>query len=239
MPDFKTTFQQLDKIISDEYSALGLQYIEEYLIDRKHPLTFFTEAIKDIKAINPFNWYEFFTEIEFLSKDLKYYTALLFLLRPSINIPSREGKTYYQTVEDKRYMSYASILFQIVYNNWDRLGDFLFCFFETGLKKRDVYFSRVINSIPQNYISSNNYQNLKVIYDKYLRSLFIDRKEIVHYVQVSAKMYSGTFIYHHNNQKLLELEKEKEGYPEFFKKHLELSLKGFEYSVKLVKELKK
>ena len=51
-------------------------------------------------------------------------------------------------------------------------------------------------------------------------------------------MYSGTFIHHNNDEKLRVLDNEKYEFPEFFKEQLELSLKGFEYSVKLVKELK-
>ncbi len=238
MSRFLTTFRELEKIIHSEYASLDLKCWEEYEIDKKHPLTFFTEEIRDISPINPFNWYEFITEIEFLSKDLKYYTTILFLLRPFINNPLREDKTYYQTIEDNRYMSYVSMLYQIIYNYWDRLGDFLFYFIETGLKERNVYFSTVITSISEDFKESVNYQKLLKIYVEYLKELFDNRKNIVHYLQISAKMFSGTFLHHNDEKKLLEMEKEKNGYPDFFQKHLELSLEGFEYSVKLVSESK-
>ena len=238
MDEFIFTFRQLDKIISEKYSSFDLLYINEILIDGKNPLTFFTEMTSNIDTVNQFKWYEFYTEIQFLSKDLKYYTALLFLLRPYINHPLRENKTYFQTMEDKRYMSYASILYQILYNYWDRIGDFLYCFFDTGLKERNVYFSTVINNFPSEYSKSSNFLELKSMYNKKLKNLIKDRKRIVHYLQISARMFTSTFLHYNDDKKLKEMEKEKDGYPEFFRDHIKNTLKGFEYSVRLVNELK-
>ena len=50
-------------------------------------------------------------------------------------------------------------------------------------------------------------------------------------------MYTGTFIHHRRDDKLKELQDEKEGYPEFFKFQMELTIKGFELTLKLIDEL--
>lgn len=236
MSNFRKLFTSLDRGITGQYDQFGLKCLNDIKIDGKNHLTFFSETLNGITPIQKYNWYEFEIDIEFISNDLKYYTALLFLLKPFINFPLREGKTYFQTLEDKRYMSYASLLYQILYNFWDRIGDFLFCHLETGLKERAVYFSTVIQNLPDECASSSNFKTLKKVYDEHLVDLFRDRKTIVHYVQISARMYSHTFLHSEDRNYLEDLEAEKEGYPEYFRNHIECALKGFEHSVKLVGE---
>lgn len=233
---FRNQFIALNETIIKEYERLGLKHINEIEIDEKSPFQFLSNSLNGIIPIRNYVRYELETDIEFISMDLKYYTALLFLLRPYINYPLREGKTYFQTLEDKRYLSYASLLYQLLYNYWDRIGDFLYSFLETGLRERDVYFNRVILNLGNNYSSSHNYSKLKDVYDGHLVDLFENRKKIVHYLQIGARMFSGTFLHHGDEAYLAQLENEKEGYPEFFINHISQTFVGFEYSIKLINE---
>lgn len=213
-----------------------MKCLSDFEIDGENHLTFLSKSLDGVTPIRKYNWFEFQTDIEFISKDLKYFNALLFLLKPYINFPLREGKTYYMTLEDNRYMSYASLLYQILYNFWDRIGDFLYCHLETGLEERSVYFSSVIQNLPEKITRASNFVELKQIYDEHLVNLFRDRKTIVHYIQIGARMYSHTFLHSGDREYLLGLESEKEGYPDFFRNHINYALRGFEYSVKLVGE---
>lgn len=237
MDNFKILFHELDEIVMEKYKAIPLYHLAEIEFDGKHPLTFFTEIAHKKKPRSRFDLFESYSEIDFLHKDIKYYTALVYLLRPYINNPIRENYTYYQTLYDKRYMSYASIVFQCFYNYWDRLGDLIYTFFNINLKERAVYFASVIKNFPQDYQKSSYYSELNDIFENHLKKLFETRKRIVHYLQIASKMYTGTFIHHRRDDKLKELQDEKEGYPEFFKFQLELTIKGFELTLKLIDEL--
>jgi len=236
MNEFREKFKSLDAAVVKEYEKLDIKCILEIEMDGMPPSNFMSESIKGVIPLNKYNWYELETDIEFCSNDLKYYTALLFLLRPYINFPLSEGSNYFQTLEDKRYLSYASILFQLLYNYWDRLGDFLFCFLETNLNERDVYINRVIQNLGNNYSSSKFYFALSQIYDKHLAELFNSRKTIVHYLQIGARMFTGTFRNYGDDEKLRKLEEEKRNYPEYFKRHIELTFEGFENAIRLVNE---
>lgn len=211
--------------------------MNELSFDGKSALELYSDAIKKRKQNRNNDWYPFITDMEFISKDMKYYTSILSLLKPYINYPSREGNTYIQTLEDIRYLNVASILFQLHYNCWDRIGDFLDNYVETGLSPKSVYFTTVLKELTKRHEQCDALRELNSLFNNCLGELLSNRKTIVHYTQISGRMFSQTMLNLHDDKLLLELETEKSGYPSFFVQHLEYAHDGFRLACKIVSEL--
>ncbi len=162
MRNFIQQYRNLDETIRNEYASFGLRCLSEVKFNDEHALSFFTHLLQEVKSIKPFHFYKNYNEIATISDDIKYFTALTFLLRQFVNSPLDEDKTYHQTLEDKRYMSYANILFQSFYNYWDRIGDMIFSFIKTSLKERQVYFTTVLEKIDSSFIDSEYFIALKI-----------------------------------------------------------------------------
>ena len=232
-------FIQLDKHLYAEYEDRELRCLDEYKIDDKSASSFYHNAIDKKNRINNFNSVDLIFDIQFISQDIKFLTGLLFLLRPFINVPSEEEGTYFQNRYDARYLTFASIAHQNVYNFWDRIGDLLYFFFNTGLEEKKVYFTTVMSNFPDKYKTSEHYLKLNDLYEKNIKSLLNTRIQIVHYKQLKTKHYLGIFQNYKDQQIKDNLEKEKKCYPEYFKNHLDYCNTGFKYSLKLINELPK
>ena len=236
MNNFIQQYRSLDQTIRNEYENLELRCLSEVKFNNEHSLSFFTHLLQEVKSINSFHFYRNFNEISFISDDIKYYTALTFLLRPYINNPLKENKTYHQTLEDKRYLSYSNILFQTFYNYWDRIGDLIYCFIKTSLKERGVYFNTVLEKVDDTVKDSEYYLDLEKLYKDKLLNLFRKRKEIVHYLQLTSEIYVGTFTDYDDIEKLKEIQKIKEALPDLFKENIDYTFKGFELAIKFINQ---
>lgn len=230
-------FIELDRHLYAVYEDRELICLGEYKIDDTKAFSYYHKIIDKKNRINNFNSVDLIYDIQFISQDIKFLTGLLFLLRPFINIPSEEGETYFQNRYDARYLPFASLVHQNVYNFWDRIGDLLYFFFDTGLEERKVYIGTVMSNFPNQYRSNEYFIKLNDLYEQKIKSLITTRTQIVHYKQVETKHYLGTFQNYNNQQIKDDLEKEKKGYPEYFKNHLGYCNTGFEYALKLINEL--
>ena len=236
MNQFISEFKNIDMLIRNSYKEFGIRFLFDYKCEGQKALTFYTKKLDNAKPYRFFNSFEFFNELSFISDDIAYFTALTHLLRPYINNPLKENKTYIQRFEDERYMTYANILFQTFYNYWDRIGDFVFAFLETSIYERNVYFSSVLSGLNPVFKESDNYKKLYSLYDEKLKSFFDKRHKIVHYIQLSASIYSGTFLNYNDENKLIEIQTYKESLPDLFKENIEYTFQGFEYAVRLINE---
>jgi hypothetical protein len=231
------SFLEFDKQVFDVYNEKGLRSIDE-VTENGEPLTSIYNRVIDKKnRLRTFNSVEYQLDISLISGEIKYFTGLLYYLRPYINIPSNENNTYFQNTCDKRYLEYASLAHQNVYNFWDRIGDLLYVFFETGLEEDNVYFTTVLKNIPDDYNKSKNYLELKKIYNKHLKKIFSRRQQIVHYKMLGTKHYLGLALTYSDNEEAEKLEKEKKEYPAYFKEHSEFTFKGFLSALYLIDEL--
>lgn len=230
-------FIELDRYLYIEYEDRQLICLDDYKIDNTLAFSYYHKVIDKKNRIHNFNSVDLIYDIQFISQDIKFLTGLLFLLRPFINNPSEEKKTYFQNRYDARYLPFASLAHQNVYNFWDRVGDLLYFFFETGLEERKVYFSTVMRNIPNDYRSNEYFIKLSDLYEQQIKSLISSRTQIVHYKQVETKHYLGIFQNYNNPQVMNELENEKKCYPDYFKNHLAYCNYGFEYALKLINEL--
>jgi hypothetical protein len=236
MNNFIQQYRHLDKTIRDEYERLGLKCLSEVKFNDEHPLSFFTHFLDKVKPIKSFHSYKNFNEISFISDDLKYYTALTYLLLPFINNPLKENMTYHQTLEDKRYLSYSNILFQSFYNYWDRIGNLIYSFIKTSLKEREVYFHTVLEKVDDTVKDSEYFTALNKLYTNKFLNLFRKRKEIVHYFQLTSEIYVGTFTNYNDINKLKEAQNIKESLPDLFKENIEYTFQGFELAIKFINQ---
>ena len=222
-------FYRLSEIMKSE----GIKHISEIKFDDKHSLTFYSEIVNNSISIRKpplFLYDDFF----FLSNDLIHFTLLLFLFRPFINDPAKENGTYFQNWYDARYLSYSSVLYSTVYNFWDRIGDLLNCFFDTGLTEGSVYIGRVINNFPKYCRDSKYYQQLKDIYMSKIQHLIIERNEDAHNQSIVTGHYFNIVLAKGEDQ--LEKAELKFSLPEIFKEQINLAHTGFELALRLIKE---
>ena len=219
--------------LKDIKEAENILHISELTPNSQHPLTFYTEVTSNhvkIRDVPLYLWDDFF----FISNDLVHFTTLLFLLKPFINDATQEAGTYFQNWYDARYLSYASVLHSSIYNFWDRIGDLLHCFFETGLSNDGVYISRVLNNFPQAGRKSVNFQQINQIYMNHVRPLVCERDKDVHNQSFATSRYYGVILAEGDNQKMqTEL---KLRLPNLFKEQIELAYQGFELALRLIEE---
>jgi hypothetical protein len=227
-------FIDLDNHLFQVYAERELKCLSEYEIENKKVLTIYHKIIDKKNRVNDFNSVEYIFDIEFISQDIKFFTGLLYILRPFINIPSKEHNTYFQNRYDHRYLIFASVVHQNVYNFWDRIGDLLYCFFDTGLSERNVYLSKVLNNFPVDYRESEVFKELSKIYEQKVKPILDSRTQIVHYKQLETKHHLGIFQNYDDSEAKKALEKEKNNYPDFFKEQLALCNYGFENTLKLI-----
>lgn len=182
----------------------------------------------------PYSDFKIHDELDFITKDLKYVTGVLYFLRPYIVDTDYSGGQYHQNLADRRYLMYANFGLQSIYNFWDRIGDLLWIYFETKHKPNKVYFHSMIRDIKEPYISSKEYLQLKEIYDKDLVEFFDLRNEAIHHFQLECKFYWGSIETHNKPAEKEKLNKDKHSLPEKMEKHLELCVKGFELAIRLI-----
>ena len=236
MNQFISIYREFDKTVRDNYEKLDLKCLDEMEFESEKALSYYSKVISDNKAIHPFHSYEKYSELSFLSGDIKYYTAILYLLKNYINNPIKENRTYFQTMEDKRYLSYANILFQTFYNYWDRIGDLIYSFLKTSLKERDVYFVTVLENIKKDVNHSENFNELYNLFETKLKSLFSKRKEIVHYLGLGTEIHVGFFKNYSKTDEFIGNQNYKEKLPLFFNENINYTFNGFQLSLKLIDE---
>lgn len=195
-------FIEFDRAVRDLYDQIPLDDIESLTFDGKNSVTFFSDVLRLKQNLKPFPYSDFkiYDELLFMSRDIKYYTALLYFFRPYIT-NSLDG-TYYQTREDRRYMMFASVGFQTIYNFWDRIGDLLNLYFVTGLPETSIYYSRVLNNFPKEYKSSVHYRWLKETFDNEVRNFLGQRDNIVHSYQLECEYYWKIIELHGDKRQL-------------------------------------
>ena len=180
------------------------------------------------------------------SKDLKYFTGLLFLYRPHINNPfsevayhnSKPVYTYFQNQYDRRYCMFVTCCYEKCYNFWDRIGDAIFSFYPDLMNIRQVGFANIIDKLKLENIENDHYKWLVEFKENEYKTLNSSRRDYVHYYQ-----YETVYRYEkhsENNMDGTSLEyvwEEKLNLPVYFKHHLELAQEGYYHAFKFLEEI--
>lgn len=207
-------FREFDQAVMKKYDTVPLKDLGEIKIGSENSIQFYNRIVRSTKNIKQFEYSDFklFDELDFISKDIKYYTALLYFFRPNITDSSISG-TYHKTLEDRRYMMFASVGYQSIYNYWNRIGNLLDKFFKTGLPDNSIYFSRVLNNFPQQYKNSHNYQWLNNTYNSEIKNFLSQRDDIVHSYQLECDFYWRFLNSMNDKDQLSHIQEEKESSP--------------------------
>lgn len=233
-------FRELENAVLSQEFIKDFKNFDDLMIDGKSIRSFFSGIYRSKKKtrVSPYSDHKIFDEFSILTKDIQYYISFLNYLKPYINNSTTNG-TYIQTIEDSRYMMYASTTYQAIYCFWDRIGDIIDMFFDTGLQKNKIYISSVLNNFPKQYRTSPNYLHVSDIYNNKLKKLIIERNDVVHTYSLECEFYwkimearaIGDF------DEISEIQKVKYSFPELFKTQLGFIYDGFETAMKLIDEL--
>ena len=198
-----------------------------------------------IKHGTTFNYFQNLDDILFCSDELLYFTGQLYLYRPFINNPLRDSyyagdKNVYPNIQNlaaKRYSMFSDVVGQSAYNYWDRIGDLIASFFPKIIKPERVFFVSAIEAVPSEFHTSINYAWLDDFKNNGYKELNKMRKDIVHY-KTSDTTYKHQHLASSNNRELIaELHAEREALPDYYKKHLALTIEGFEKTLSLLEEI--
>jgi len=226
------------KQIQEHITESGLFNLSEYKDETGiKPFEKFTNITRSKENIKAFSYSDFKhgDELLILSQDLMYIIAIIELLLPNINDAVKERGTYNQTTEDHLYLRYAGFGVQVIYSYWDRIGDLLDLFFDSG-QTGDIYVGRVLNNFPTGY-KSGTYDQLYHLYKNDVEPVLTHRHGVVHTFTLKSKYFWDTMENSSNAEELKALQHEKAGYPKLFRHQLELFYKGFSLALKLISEL--
>lgn len=228
--DDKEILYELFNQLKQFQEAESLFHISGITIDDKLPRAFYTDVTDQHIKIHevPLFLYEDFS---FLSNTLVHFTSLLYMLQPFIN---KEADTYDQNIYDEKFLTYTGILNSTVYNFWNRIGNLLYCFFETGLSDDQVNIGRVLNNFPNANKESSYFKRINEIYSDSVRPLVNERHEDVHNQSfVTSRFYEIILARGEERREHLE---HKLQIPEQFKEQINLAYEGFEIALRLIEE---
>ncbi|AWH86840.1 hypothetical protein HYN59_17765 [Flavobacterium album] len=181
-----------------------------------------------------FNFDDNIDELLYSSDEIVYFTAHLYLYRPYISTPLRdaysiEGKMIYPALYNlprKRYDMYIGIVFEKIYNYWDRIGDLIAAFFP-HLFKGNIYLNTTIKGLKDKYNGNENFEWLLNFVNNEYSDFNTQRINIVHYTShnTSTKSQQLRQVTDYNETKLLS--EKILNFPDYFKEMNELAKTGF------------
>lgn len=230
-------FQFLEHRVATQYSKFNLTHLLNWKYGKENSLQFFSNTMRKKKPIKLFHDFNFYDDLDSITKDIQYMIALISIYKDELNNPLKEKMTYNQNLFDRRYLMYASIIFEKYYNYWDRLGDLLSYYFDTKLNEKRIYFSSVIEHFPLAYKSSKYFKWLNSFYLHEYKVFNNKRINIVHSSQLDSYHFSGFLNNHNDRKKVKELYIEKKSYFQFFVDFFKSSKNGFINTVLLINQL--
>jgi len=225
--------------IYNEHSLICLRGLNgECQIDGKdiypwyHKAThYFVEKNKD------FNFYKNLEDLILISDEIMYFTANVILNEKFINDPSKNkimidgGRVLFRNFENlysKRFDFFTDVCYEKIYNYWDRIGDLIAACIETGLNKRNINFTTVIDSIQKEYENNKNYNWLKSYRLNEFKTLNEKRRNVVHYSSTGTDSRDGYIKSATDEEKIKEFMEERRSLPNFFKAAINDTIKGFQ-----------
>jgi hypothetical protein len=220
---------EINVIYKDEQleSIAGLN--QSYMINGKQVLAWHGQIATKSKPLNPnFNFIQSFDDCAICFDEVMYFTAHLYLYRPFINNPifnavNVNGTTFYpnnQNLAAKRYHMYINIVYEKLYNYWDKIGDLIAAHFPNDIKPEEVYYSTAIN-VARRYFKNSTSLNWHITFrDSGYKEINGKRKKTVHY-SGSDTEYRWNHIQHFTNeQELLKMQQELLSLPDKFKQQM-------------------
>lgn len=252
-----------NNFIFERHKELGLKGIEN---NKETDYSSFVTLWKKIENKNAnqshTTSHNYFIEIQFAYEQLMFlisnvqtyglYTSVYTANEIHIN-----GETIYPTkltLYDKRYMEFCSLMFQKLYDFWERIAFLIYQFLPPSkLDSKQLSFHSLIKNLKKD-ISKGDYVFLKLSNSNFIWFSSFEDKEHkkmrnyrhpqTHY-QILNDMYKGGFYAGsytywldniHNKINLQKLQKSNEGLSKFLIKQFNLCSVGFEKAIALLNE---
>lgn len=181
-----------------------------------------------------FNYTHLLDDILICSDEILYFTAHLFLYRPYINNPLKEGfetdrgTTFFPNninTATRRYQMFTNVCYEKVYNFWDRIGDLIASYFPTRFTG-NIYFSNVIDNLQSQFRGNPNFDWLLGFRQNEYKMFNEERKKSVHNISLATEHKWEQLNQLTNEAKTKELFDKISSYPEKFKEIYNLSKEG-------------
>lgn len=195
------------------------------------------------------NIHEMINDILFLSDEIIFFTAHLYLYRPFINNPltdaiddSSSSTTYFPeqvNIERRRYDMYVDILFEKVYSYWNRIGNIIALFFPDIFSKKGKVYFYLITELKS--LHSENEDFMWLLHFKenqYKRMNTVYRKDIVHNITTHIKGINKQLVNCTDPKKTEEIVKKRFDYADYFKELNQLCIEGFEKTLCFLESVK-
>jgi hypothetical protein len=226
-----------------EYNDCIFQF---YITENMHDDTFtlegerlderFRQALFTAKLSADVSPFDLWFEILYCLQRVRFCVASMALNRPYLDNPIWHGHFFhdryvypsYATLYDERYFMYCEFTYQALYNFWGRVGDTLSKTVSTGLKAKDIDFSRVIDAIAKNSVINNNSHFLwiKSFKENEYNAMNSDRRQTVHYETVTSKMKREHLEGFSNRDEVEKLQEWIEGRVSYFINHFYSCVEG-------------
>jgi len=225
---------------------------DNYLINGKKILKWYFDVTKHCECHYGFGKFNYFTNIDellFTSDEIVYFTAHLYLYEPYVSTPIKnayyaghriEKMIYpvFTNMEGKRYDMFLGVVFEKVYNFWDRIGDLIASFFPNKIKG-NIYFHKTLKLIEIDYKGNSNFDWLMNFAKKEYTQFNTERINIVHHISKSISYKNELLENVSDFEKTKKLSDKRLSYPKYFKSMNEKCKIGFEKTIQLLEEINK
>jgi len=238
----KEIIEKYNNVIIDIYKEHDMRCLRglywECKIDGKNIYPWYRKATHYFAERNKdFNFYKNLDDLILISDEIMYFTANVILNEKFMNDPSKnkiiiDGSSVlfrnFINLYSKRFDSFTDVCYEKIYNYWDRIGDLIAACIETGLNERNIYFTTVIDSIPKEYENNKNSKWLKSYRLNGFKILNEKRRNIVHYSSTGTDSRDECMKSATDEEKIKEFMEERRDLPNFFKKAIDDTIKGFQ-----------
>ena len=221
---------------------------DSYELNGKQILMWFNEITRHCwcNFNSHFNYDKNIDDLLFTSDEIVYFTAHLYFYKPYINTPIKDayytGTTMiypvFGNLEGKRYEMYIGVVFEKIYNYWDRIGDLIASYFPKKFKG-NVYFSQTVKALENDYKGNFDYDWLLNFVNNEFSEFNKERINIVHYISKSTEQKWEQLGHITDYAKTKFLNDKRLSFPDYFKNMNELTKVGFEKTVNLLEEINK
>jgi len=231
-----------------QYNLTSLRGLDHsFMVNGRQILEWHLKVISEGKNIygSNFDFQKNFDDLIFCSDEILYFIGNMYLYRPFMNNPLKEGVRhgdhivypYNQNKEAKRYSMFGGVVSEKIYNYWDRVGDLLAAYFPGLLEAHQVFFPKVIELIPEEYHGNENYLWLKSFKENEYVELNKKRKQFVHYTTMDTEIMYEHLKNPTDKKKVDKLVQKRDAQVDFYKTHIDLTLKGHENLILLIKDI--
>ncbi|MEI6755372.1 MAG: hypothetical protein WCK78_19710 [Paludibacter sp.] len=192
---------------------------------------------------------ELIDEFIFISDEIMYFTAQLFLHKPYINNPLdqevfiNESSSLFpnnQNIAAKRYFMFVDITFEKIYNFWNRVGNLIALFFQEKFKANEkIYFDRAVDKVPVEFHEIEGYKRLKHFRENEYKTMNGKRKDIVHNISLDTVFRQQHIENATNRDEMKKWFDEIISFAEYFKTQMLYTIEGFDNTLSFLEEVEK